>query len=114
MSNAFEYIIKIKDHASGVVGKLGEHVQKVYAKIEADEKRLMKTNELYGKSFDNIGNAIGKLKAKSHGLQIVSSADIANVRALNSEIKRLESLQNKIGSMNGSKLKHGLSRSKKS
>ena len=105
MSNILEYILKIKDLAQGPLAKFGEQVTTTFKRIEEDEKRLMQTNKLYGKSFDSIGQSIDRLKAKARSTQIVSSQDIANVRAMNSEIARMERMQNRLATMNGSKFK---------
>lgn len=105
MSNVLEYILKIKDLAQGPMMKFGEKVHQTFKRIEEDEKKLMQTNRYYGKSFDTIGASIDRLRAKARSTVIISTQDIANVRAMNSEIARLERLQNRLATMNGSRLK---------
>jgi tape measure domain-containing protein len=105
MSNILEYIIKLRDQASDQLKKFGINAHKVFTDVEGDEKKVLRTNKLLGQSYDSIGKSIDNIRAKARGTQIVTTQDIANVRAMNSEVKRLEALQNKMGSMNGSRLK---------
>jgi tape measure domain-containing protein len=105
MDNKLEYIISLIDKATAPMAKFGQSAIAHFTKIDNAQKQFAKHNELAGKSFNSLGKAIDSLKAKAQGLEIISNSDIAKVRAMNSAIKDLERQQNKIGSMNGSKLK---------
>jgi tape measure domain-containing protein len=105
MDNKLEYIISLIDKATAPMAKFGQSAIAHFTKIDNAQKKFAQQNELAGKSFNSLGKAIESLKAKAHGIEIVSNSDIAKVRAMNSAIKDLERQQNKIGNMNGSKLK---------
>jgi tape measure domain-containing protein len=105
MDNKLEYIISIIDKATAPMAKFGQSAIAHFTKIEDAQKKFARSNELAGKSFDSLGKQIDALKAKAHGIEIISNSDIAKVRAMNSAVKDLERQQSKIGNMNGSKLK---------
>ncbi len=105
MSNLLEFIVKMSDKMSSPLAQLGEKTRSTMTYMEKSVKQFQQQTNLAGKSINSLSTTIERLRSRRDAITILRSGDIVQVRAINSELHRLERQMNRLQTMNGSRLK---------
>lgn len=105
MSNILNYEIRLKDVLGSRWDKMTQRVQGGLKKVKDELEDVRKGGAASAKSIGEVETRVKRLRDMRGKIDITNPADVARLRMVNSELKKLETQQRRLETMNGSRLK---------
>ncbi len=104
-ANILQYSIYLKDMLSSKMRGMAATAGRALQGMEQKNRAFAQSFKTGAGSVNQLQSALDKLRNSRNGLDAGTASGIRQIRAYNSEIKRLEGNINKLNTMNGSRLK---------